>query len=111
MCVHACVHLSNYFNEGDHVSISLSGLDYSNTIWLITKTAIQLLDCVCLLVCGILLIESLCHFVAVDFFNQINMLYGTITEYCTTESCPVMSAGPKYVTSYIVVQQIGWYYT
>ena len=32
---------------------------------------------------------------AVDFFNQINMLYGTITEHCTTESCPVMSAGPK----------------
>lgn len=32
----------------------------------------------------------------VDFFNQINMLYGTITEQCTTESCPVMSAGPKY---------------
>ena len=32
---------------------------------------------------------------AVDFFNQINMLYGTITEQCTTESCPVMSAGPK----------------
>ena len=29
----------------------------------------------------------------VDFFNQINMLYGTITEQCTTESCPVMSAG------------------
>ena len=24
------------------------------------------------------------------------MLYGTITEQCTTESCPVMSAGPKY---------------
>ncbi|KAK2713242.1 MOB kinase activator-like 1 [Artemia franciscana] len=32
----------------------------------------------------------------VDFFNQINMLYGTITEYCTEESCTVMSAGPKY---------------
>ncbi|KAJ5068610.1 mob kinase activator 1b [Anaeramoeba ignava] len=32
----------------------------------------------------------------VDFFNQINMLYGTITEYCTEQSCPVMSAGPKY---------------
>jgi MOB kinase activator 1 len=31
----------------------------------------------------------------VDFFNQINMLYGTITEHCTSESCPVMSAGPK----------------
>lgn len=33
---------------------------------------------------------------AVDFFNQINMLYGTITEFCTEESCAVMSAGPKY---------------
>ncbi|XP_003383130.1 PREDICTED: MOB kinase activator 1A-like [Amphimedon queenslandica] len=32
----------------------------------------------------------------VDFFNQINMLYGTITEKCTSESCPVMSAGPKF---------------
>lgn len=33
---------------------------------------------------------------AVDFFNQINMLYGTITEFCTPQDCPVMSAGPKY---------------
>jgi len=32
----------------------------------------------------------------VDFFNQINMLYGTITEFCTPTECPVMSAGPKY---------------
>eukprot|EP01115_Flamella_aegyptia_P012436 TRINITY_DN6205_c0_g1_i1.p1 TRINITY_DN6205_c0_g1~~TRINITY_DN6205_c0_g1_i1.p1 ORF type:complete len:222 (+),score=43.00 TRINITY_DN6205_c0_g1_i1:27-692(+) len=32
----------------------------------------------------------------VDFFNQINMLYGTITEWCTPENCQVMSAGPKY---------------
>ena len=32
----------------------------------------------------------------VDFFNQINMLYGTITEFCTEERCPIMSAGPKY---------------
>jgi len=32
----------------------------------------------------------------VDFFNQINMLYGTIGEFCTNESCPVMSAGAKY---------------
>jgi len=32
----------------------------------------------------------------VDFFNQINMLYGTITEFCTEETCGIMSAGPKY---------------
>lgn len=38
----------------------------------------------------------LSHISAVDFFNQINMLYGTITEFCTEESCPIMSAGPKY---------------
>ncbi|KAL1915158.1 uncharacterized protein VTP21DRAFT_7639 [Calcarisporiella thermophila] len=33
---------------------------------------------------------------AVDFYHQINMLYGTITEFCTPKACPVMSAGPKY---------------
>ena len=54
--------------------------------------------------CGVFL-DCMCEFslcvwcllllLAVDFFNQINMLYGTITEQCTTESCPVMSAGPK----------------
>jgi len=32
----------------------------------------------------------------VDFFNQINMLYGTITEFCTEQTCPIMSAGAKY---------------
>lgn len=43
--------------------------------------------------------EDLNEWVAVntvDFFNQINMLYGTITEFCTEENCAVMSAGPKY---------------
>jgi MOB kinase activator 1 len=34
--------------------------------------------------------------IAVDFFNQINMLYGTITEFCTPQECPIMSAGAKY---------------
>ena len=34
---------------------------------------------------------------AVDFFNQINMLYGTITEFCSKEECPVMTAGPRCV--------------
>ncbi|KAL6547717.1 MOB kinase activator 1A [Orobanche hederae] len=32
----------------------------------------------------------------VDFFNQVNLLYGTLTEFCTPENCPTMSAGPKY---------------
>lgn len=32
----------------------------------------------------------------VDFFNEISLLYGTITEFCTPSSCPVMSAGPQY---------------
>ncbi|KAL7188015.1 hypothetical protein ACSBR1_037955 [Camellia fascicularis] len=33
---------------------------------------------------------------AVDFFNQVNLLYGTLTEFCTPENCPTMTAGPKY---------------
>ncbi|XP_060043054.1 MOB kinase activator 1A isoform X3 [Erinaceus europaeus] len=40
--------------------------------------------------------SNVCAHPAVDFFNQINMLYGTITEFCTEASCPVMSAGPRY---------------
>eukprot|EP01156_Anaeramoeba_ignava_P000495 Anaeramoba_ignava/a106041_81.p1 GENE.a106041_81~~a106041_81.p1 ORF type:complete len:220 (-),score=53.89 a106041_81:391-1050(-) len=32
----------------------------------------------------------------VDFFNQVTMLYGSISEYCTEETCKVMSAGPQY---------------
>jgi len=32
----------------------------------------------------------------IDFFNQINLLYGSITEFCTSKSCPIMSAGSKY---------------
>jgi len=33
---------------------------------------------------------------AVDFFDQIRMLYETIAEFCTPQDCPVMGAGPKY---------------
>ncbi|CAL1535100.1 unnamed protein product [Lymnaea stagnalis] len=32
----------------------------------------------------------------VDFFNRINLLYGTIFEHCTEQTCPTMSGGPKY---------------
>ncbi|CAA2964679.1 Hypothetical predicted protein [Olea europaea subsp. europaea] len=32
----------------------------------------------------------------VDFFNQVSILYATLTEFCTESSCPIMSAGPKY---------------
>ena len=47
-------------------------------------------------------LESSLHFVktpmlsVVDFFNQLNMLYGTLTEVCTDSKCPVMSAGPNF---------------
>lgn len=42
---------------------------------------------------------------AVDFYNQINMLYGTINEFCTPQTCPVMSAGPKYVQNLCIAKQ------
>lgn len=32
----------------------------------------------------------------VDFFNAINLIYSTLTEVCTCESCPSMNAGTKY---------------
>eukprot|EP00164_Ancoracysta_twista_P001382 GFYU01001801.1.p1 GENE.GFYU01001801.1~~GFYU01001801.1.p1 ORF type:complete len:226 (+),score=50.87 GFYU01001801.1:36-680(+) len=32
----------------------------------------------------------------VDFYNQITMLYGTVSEHCTQQSCPVMCASPSF---------------
>lgn len=32
----------------------------------------------------------------VDFFNRINLIYGTISEWCTETSCPTMSGGHKF---------------
>ncbi|XP_054835605.1 MOB kinase activator 3C [Eublepharis macularius] len=32
----------------------------------------------------------------VDFFNRINLIYGTMSEVCTEKSCPIMSGGLKY---------------
>ncbi len=31
----------------------------------------------------------------VDFYNAISVLFGTLEEFCTAKTCPVMSAGPK----------------
>ncbi|XP_022180139.1 MOB kinase activator-like 3 [Myzus persicae] len=32
----------------------------------------------------------------VDFFNRINLIYGTVCDYCSDTSCPTMSGGPKF---------------
>ena len=32
----------------------------------------------------------------VDFFNRVNIIYGTVCEYCTDDTCPIMSGGPKF---------------
>lgn len=32
----------------------------------------------------------------VDFYNEVSLLYGTVSDFCTAETCPTMSAGPKY---------------
>ncbi|XP_065901051.1 MOB kinase activator 3B-like [Dysidea avara] len=32
----------------------------------------------------------------VDFFNRINLIYGTVSDYCTDATCPIMSGGQKY---------------
>ena len=31
----------------------------------------------------------------VDFYNRINLIYGTLVGHCTEETCPIMSGGPK----------------
>jgi MOB kinase activator 1 len=37
--------------------------------------------------------------VVVDFYNHINLLYGSITEFCSPQSCPEMKATDEYVAS------------
>jgi MOB kinase activator 1 len=32
----------------------------------------------------------------IEFFNEINVINGILSEFCTSESCPTMSAGAKY---------------
>lgn len=32
----------------------------------------------------------------IEFYNEISLLYGCLTEFCTKEHCPKMSAGPRY---------------
>ncbi|CAL8108556.1 unnamed protein product [Orchesella dallaii] len=32
----------------------------------------------------------------VDFFNRINLIYGTVCDYCSEKTCPTMSGGPKF---------------
>ncbi|XP_068140050.1 MOB kinase activator-like 3 isoform X1 [Drosophila tropicalis] len=32
----------------------------------------------------------------VDFFNRINLIYGTVSEYCNDATCPTMSGGSRY---------------
>lgn len=43
--------------------------------------------------------ESLNEWLAVhtvDFYNQLNMLYGTLTQFCSPETCPKMTATVEY---------------
>jgi MOB kinase activator 1 len=37
--------------------------------------------------------------IVVDFYNHINLLYGSITEFCSPQSCPEMKATDEYVSS------------
>eukprot|EP01105_Mastigella_eilhardi_P020517 TRINITY_DN4899_c0_g1_i1.p1 TRINITY_DN4899_c0_g1~~TRINITY_DN4899_c0_g1_i1.p1 ORF type:complete len:225 (+),score=70.84 TRINITY_DN4899_c0_g1_i1:35-709(+) len=32
----------------------------------------------------------------VFFFNSVNLLFDSVSDFCTPETCPVMSAGPEY---------------
>lgn len=41
-------------------------------------------------------LEEWLAFHVVDFYNQINILYSNIIDYCTAETCPEMSAGKQF---------------
>lgn len=41
-----------------------------------------------------------CYIAAVDFYNDICMLFGIISDDCKAEKCPNMSAGSKFFLSH-----------
>ena len=44
-------------------------------------------------------VEPLLILQVVDFYNQINLLYGSITEFCSPQTCPEMKATDEYASS------------
>ena len=34
-----------------------------------------------------------------DFYHNLNHFYGALTDFCTLQHCPTMSAGPTLVVS------------
>jgi Mob1/phocein family len=48
----------------------------------------------------------MCTCVAVDFFNQINMLYGTITEFCTPEEVGFSSFSATLCSTYVCYSEL-----
>lgn len=42
----------------------------------------------------------------VDFYNQINLLYGSITEFCSPQSCPEMKATDEYAKASFLVSSL-----
>lgn len=32
----------------------------------------------------------------IEFFNEISLIFGCLTEFCTKKNCPTMSAGPRF---------------
>jgi len=38
---------------------------------------------------------SIFQYLVVDFFNRVNLIYGTLSDFCTTKTCPRMTAGTK----------------
>ena len=41
-------------------------------------------------------VNEWCAVHTVDFYNEVSLLYGTVSEFCQKSTCPTMSAGPKY---------------
>jgi MOB kinase activator 1 len=46
-------------------------------------------------------------FAVVDFYNQINLLYGAITEFCSPQTCPEMKATDEYEVPVLDAGEIG----
>ena len=53
-------------------------------------------------------VSAFLQYSVLEFFNYLNTFYGTITDFCTNQNCPKMTAGPRYILAHTFSNALYW---
>lgn len=68
----------------------------TQTLWSGSLSIVRDFTKLCVGSLTVLLFQYASGAIVFDFYQNLNLFYGVLTECCTAQSCPTMSAGPKY---------------